>query len=142
MPSRSFTRFAKKVKPPDTSSTLRPAFLQAATSSVAPGLSFRRSSYTCCSAATGTPCSSATRRRRLSLKSLISPRIVASVIAATSAFLPTASAISSMHSMLISVESMSNAISLKSASFSGGFTRWRTRPGEISVVALMRGRFP
>ena len=34
------------------------------------------------------------------------------VIAATSAFLPVMSAISSMHSMVIRVESMSNAISL------------------------------
>jgi len=44
---------------------------------------------------------------------VISPRIAASVMAATSALRPTASAISSTHSMLISVESMSNAISLK-----------------------------
>ncbi|MNU03523.1 hypothetical protein D3C72_2475820 [compost metagenome] len=58
-----------------------------------------------------TPTNLSTRWRRLSLKSVISPRMVASVIAATSAFLPVASAISSMHSMVISVESMSNAIS-------------------------------
>jgi len=38
--------------------------------------------------------------------------MAASVIAATSAFLPVMSAISSMHSMVIRVESMSNAISL------------------------------
>jgi len=55
--------------------------------------------------------------------------MAASVIAATSAFLPTASAISSMHSMLISVESMSKAMALKSDSFSGGVNRWMSRPG-------------
>ena len=46
------------------------------------------------------------RRRRLSANS-ISPRIAASVIAATSALSPCMSAISSMHSIVISVESMS-----------------------------------
>ena len=60
-----------------------------------------------------TPLSRATRWRRLVLKSAISPRMVASVIAATSALRPTASAISSTHSMLMRVESMSKAMSLK-----------------------------
>src|SRR6188472_3620226 len=64
-------------------------------------------------------------------------------MAATSALRPAASAISSTHSMLISVESMSNAISLKSASRSGGVKRWMTRPGANSVVmesgSLRRG---
>jgi peptidyl-prolyl cis-trans isomerase A (cyclophilin A) len=63
------------------------------------------------------------------LKSVISPRMAASVMAATSAFLPTASAISSMHSMLISVESMSKATALKDDSFKGGVKREMTRPG-------------
>ncbi len=43
MPSRSRTRSVKKVKPPETSSTFRPAALQAATSVSAPGLSCSRS---------------------------------------------------------------------------------------------------
>ena len=38
MPRRSFTRLAKKVKPPETSSTFMPAALQAATSCSAPGI--------------------------------------------------------------------------------------------------------
>ena len=63
------------------------------------------------------------------MKSAISPRIVASVIAATSAFSPAASAISSMHSMLISVESMSKAIRRKAESGSGGLKPRTVRPG-------------
>jgi hypothetical protein len=55
--------------------------------------------------------------------------MAASVMAATSALRPAASAISSTHSMLISVESMSNAISLKSRRRSGGVKPWITRPG-------------
>src|SRR5688500_17039524 len=47
--------------------------------------------------------------------------------------MPTASAISSTHSMLISVESMSNEISLKSCRRRGGVKPWMDRPGENSV---------
>src|SRR5947207_8781753 len=69
--------------------------------------------------------------------------MAASVIAATSSFMPTTSAISSTHSMLISVESMSNAISLNCAIGSGGAKPRTTRPGEIScasVIALIFSR--
>ena len=79
---------------------------------------------------------SAKRRRRLSLKSVISPRMAASVMAATSALRPTASAISSTHSMLISVESMSNAMSLKSFRCRGAVKPWTIRPGECSVAVM------
>src|SRR4051812_27053135 len=54
-------------------------------------------------------------------------------MAATSALRPAASAISSTHSMLISVESMSKAMSLKSPRRSGGVKLWMTRPGANSV---------
>ena len=59
-------------------------------------------------------------------------------IAATSALRPAASAISSTHSMLISVESMSKAMSLKSRKFKGEEMPWRTRPGSISVACVMQ----
>ena len=120
MPSRCLTRSLKNVKPPDTSKTFMPAPLQAWINSAAPGLMRRRSTSTLSMSAMVTPRNKATRRRRLSLKSVISPRIAASVMAATSALRPTASAISSTHSMLMSVESMSKAMSLKSLSRRGG----------------------
>ena len=83
-----------------------PAALSAPISSRAPGLSCSRSRYTVSSASALRPSSRATRRLSDSRKS-ISPRMAASVISATWAFLPHWSAISSMHSMSISVESMS-----------------------------------
>src|SRR5487761_2284696 len=58
--------------------------------------------------------------------------MAASVMAATSALRPAAAAISSTHSMLISVESMSNATSLKSARRSGDATPRTNRPGANS----------
>jgi diguanylate cyclase (GGDEF)-like protein/PAS domain S-box-containing protein len=114
MPSRCFTRSEKKVKPPLTSSVFRPALRQASMKASTPGLSCSRSSATACSADSGTPASRASLRLRLSLKLVISPRIAASVMAATSDRRPAASAISSMHSIEISVESMSKAASPKS----------------------------
>jgi hypothetical protein len=63
--------------------------------------------------------------------------MAASVMAATSALRPAASAISSTHSMLMSVESMSKAMSLKSARFSGGVTFCSTRPGAYSMREVM-----
>ena len=69
------------------------------------------------------------------MKSVISPRMAASVIAATSALRPAAAAISSMHSIEISVESMSKAASLKSRSASGGVKPCRTSgEGEAGEV--------
>src|SRR6218665_3164063 len=53
-------------------------------------------------------------------------------MAATSALRPAASAISSTHSMLMRVESMSNAISLKLDRDSGGAMPWTSRPGANS----------
>jgi hypothetical protein len=100
----------KKSKPPETSSVFAPTAAKPASIRSAPGDRHNRSAYTCSSALTGNPASSATRRRRLSGKS-ISPRIACAVIAATCGFSPCRSAISSMHSMVISVESMSIATS-------------------------------
>ena len=74
----------------------------------------------------GSPDSSATRRCRLSLKS-ISPRIADAVIAATSGLMPTMSAISSMHSIVISVESMSMATTR---------TRSRVRLEETNAMSI------
>ena len=90
------------------------AALQPAISRSAPGDRRSFSSYTRASADSSTPASSATRRRRLWLKSS-SPRIAASVIAAISALRPAASPSSSMHSIVIRVESMSIATSRRSA---------------------------
>ncbi len=100
----------KNVKPPETSRVVAPARLNPSSMRCAPRDSCRRSSYTLCSAATSSPSRSATRRVRLSRKS-ISPRIAAPVMAATCGLMPIMSAISSMHSMVISVESMSIATS-------------------------------
>src|SRR5947209_17222989 len=55
--------------------------------------------------------------------------------------MPTTSAISSTHSMLISVESMSSASSLNCDSGSGGVTPRTTRPGEISFASVMSSIF-
>ena len=58
-------RSLKKVNPPETSSVFSPAAWQAPTKVSTPGLSRRRFAYTSSSACTGTPRSSARRRRRL-----------------------------------------------------------------------------
>ena len=102
----------KKVKPPETSNVWIPLALAPAINSLAPRFRRKRSLKTPSSALSGTPFRRATRRRKLSLKSLISPRIAASVISDTSFFFPTASAISSIHSILIRVESISMANTL------------------------------
>ena len=80
--------------------------LHAAIHSTAPGLGCRRSSITRLSAILSSPFSNATRFFKLVEKS-ISPRMALSVIAETCGFRFIMSAISSMHSILISVESIS-----------------------------------
>ena len=106
---------AKKVNPPETKTHFTPCACAARMSACAPSLMRSRSRNTSSSKANGVPAKNAMRRMSDSLKSLISPRIEASVMLATSAFLPAKSAISSIHSILISVESMSIASTLKSA---------------------------
>ena len=70
---------------------------------------------------------------------LVGPCMAASVMAATSALQPTKSAISSTHSMLISVESMSKAISLKSRRARGAAMPRTVRPGLISRASWAGG---
>ena len=110
------SRSVKKVNPPDTSTVLKPAACAPVNNSLAPKESKSLSSNTCCKAVASKPFNSATRCVKLSRKSN-SPRMADSVIAATSFFKPCMSAISSMHSMVISVESISITKSLKSESF-------------------------
>ena len=63
-------------------------------------------------------------------------------MAATAGPLPTTSAISSTHSMLISVESMSKAIRRKRASGTGGVKPWTVRPGANSNEVMEGGDEP
>ena len=119
MPSRSRTRSVKKVKPPDTSSTFRPAALQAAHQLLGAGVELQPLVVDLLQ-----------RRHRHALQQRHAPAQAFLEVGDLAAhrglgdggdlgLLPTASAISSMHSMLISVESMSKAISLKSVSAQG-----------------------
>ena len=79
------------------------------------------------------PLSSATRRVKLSLKS-ISPRMALSVMAFTSAPTPALSASSSMHSAWISVESMSKQMSRRMRRYMSSF--WNEK--SISISDEMR----
>ena len=116
----SCRRSVKKVKPPDTSSVFRPAALTAGQHRFAAHRNAAGARRTRAAARWRPgPSSSATRRVRLSANSS-SPRMAASVISDTCGFRPCMSAISSMHSMVIRVESMSIATSRKSARLQRG----------------------
>lgn len=122
MPSATASRFARHTSipsdgatssriswnPPETTATTPPRSCTAATSSCTPGVGSMRAS-TRANAATGTPRSASTRERRLVAKST-SPRIAASVAAATSGPRPASSAMSSMTSLRIRVESASRTM--------------------------------
>ena len=100
-----------------------PCFLHSLKRYSAPGDSFSTWSYTSCSTLSGNPANRPTRLRSDCSKSN-SPRMDCSVIAATCSFSPTPAAISSTHSMVISVESMSLTISPRSENGMAGNTAW------------------
>ena len=105
MPSRSASGRTISMNPPETSPTVNPRRLRVRTSVRAPGVR-RTCARTWSSTDAGRPASSATRSCRLSAKSS-SPRMARSVTAVTSASRPAWTAISSMTSSWIRVESTS-----------------------------------
>ena len=120
-PKRRCRRSVKNVNPPDTSINFTSFRLHSANKNSAPGESCNTFSYTSSNTRSSKPASKATRLRKDCSKSS-SPRIDCSVIAATSSFSPTPAAISSTHSIVISVESISLTISPKSAKATSGNT--------------------
>ena len=101
------------MKPPETNAVFIPFSFNPFSMLSAPGLSLSLSSNTRSNTDVSSPLSKATRWRN-DVSKLISPRIAASVIAETSGLALIKSAISSTHSILIKVESISVTSNLTS----------------------------
>ena len=105
-PSISATRAVNNVKPPETRQQCAPFARIVRTRACAPGERVMRREMSSSTMPTGSPFKSATRSRSAGSKA-ISPRMVRSVMAETSALKPRCAASSSMHSCSIMVESIS-----------------------------------
>ncbi len=120
-PNRCLSWLVKNVNPPDTSTKVTPYLWHSCNKNSAPSLNCKTRSYTVCRLLSDMPLSSATRLRSDCSKSN-SPRMARSVISATCSFSPACAAISSIHSIVMSVLSMSLTINLMSPNAQSGNT--------------------